>query len=81
MNTSLPLLNVITGSQAATGARSANPADSFSADVPFNQVLNSQVSTRNQQNPSQDKPQAVQEQQPAAPSQPTQGASSAKARE
>ncbi|MGO0792824.1 flagellar hook-length control protein FliK [Herbaspirillum seropedicae] len=79
MNTSLPLLNVITGSQAATGARSANPADSFSADVPFNQVLYSQVSTRNQQNPSQDKPQAAQEQQPAAPSQPTQGTSSAKA--
>ncbi|WP_075258117.1 flagellar hook-length control protein FliK [Herbaspirillum camelliae] len=79
MNTSLPLLNVITGSQAATGARSANPADSFSADVPFNQVLNSQVSTRNQQNPSQDKPQAAQEQQPAAPSQPAQSAASTKA--
>ncbi|MCI1004805.1 flagellar hook-length control protein FliK [Herbaspirillum sp. C7C8] len=53
MNTSLPLLNVITGSQAATGARSGNPADSFSADVPFNQVLNSQVSTRVQDNQAQ----------------------------
>ncbi len=75
MNTSLPLLNVITGSQAATGSRSANPADSFSADVPFNQVLNSQVSTRNKENQSQDKPQAAQEQS-APPSQPTQSASS-----
>jgi flagellar hook-length control protein FliK len=53
MNTSLPLLNVITGSQAATGSRSGNPADSFSADVPFNQVLNSQVSTRVQDNQAQ----------------------------
>lgn len=53
MNTSLPLLNVITGSQAATGARSGNTADSFSADVPFNQVLNSQVSTRAQDNQAQ----------------------------
>ncbi|MCP1572100.1 flagellar hook-length control protein FliK [Herbaspirillum rubrisubalbicans] len=53
MNTSLPLLNVITGSQAATGARSGNPADSFTADVPFNQVLNSQVSTRLQDNQAQ----------------------------
>ncbi|MBG7618415.1 flagellar hook-length control protein FliK [Herbaspirillum sp. AP02] len=59
MNTSLPLLNVITGSQAATGSRSGNPADSFTADVPFNQVLNSQVSTRNQENQSKDKPQAA----------------------
>jgi flagellar hook-length control protein FliK len=48
MNTSLPLLNVITGSQAATGSRSGNPADT--ADVPFNQVLNSQVNTRVQDN-------------------------------
>lgn len=53
MNTSLPLLNVITGSQAATGSRSGNPADSFSADVPFNQVLNSQVNTRVQDNQAQ----------------------------
>ncbi|ALU89131.1 flagellar hook-length control protein [Herbaspirillum rubrisubalbicans M1] len=53
MNTSLPLLNVITGSQAANGARSGNPADSFTADVPFNQVLNSQVSTRLQDNQAQ----------------------------
>ncbi len=53
MNTSLPLLNVITGSQAATGSRSGNPADSFSADMPFNQVLNSQVNTRVQDNQAQ----------------------------
>ncbi|BEV15205.1 flagellar hook-length control protein FliK [Herbaspirillum sp. DW155] len=53
MNTSLPLLNVITGSQAATGARSGNTADSFSADVPFNQLLNSQVSTRAQDSQAQ----------------------------
>ncbi|WP_343652206.1 flagellar hook-length control protein FliK [Herbaspirillum sp.] len=66
MNTSLPLLNVITGSQAATGTRSGNPADSFSADVPFNQVLNSQVSTRNQENQSQDKPQTAAAAQSAA---------------
>lgn len=73
MNTSLPLLNVITGSQsAATGSRSANPADSFSADAPFNQVLNSQVNNRNAENQSQDKPRAAEE--PAKPAQPTQAA-------
>lgn len=60
MNTSLPLLNVITGSQAATGSRSGNPADSFTADAPFNQVLNSQVNSRNQEQQSQAKPQAPQ---------------------
>lgn len=77
MNTSLPLLNVITGSQsAATGSRSANPADSFSADAPFNQVLNSQVNNRNAENQSQDKPRAAEE--PAKPSQPTQTAAAAK---
>lgn len=72
MNTSLPLLNVITGSQAANGSRSSNPADSFSADVPFNQVLNSQVSNRNSENQSQDKQRAAD--QPAQPSQPAQSA-------
>jgi flagellar hook-length control protein FliK len=77
MNTSLPLLNVITGSQnAAAGSRSFNPADSFSADVPpFNQVLNSQVNSRNADNQSQDKPRAAEE--PAKPSQPTPAASTA----
>ncbi|KAF1047568.1 MAG: Flagellar hook-length control protein [Herbaspirillum frisingense] len=78
MNTSLPLLNVITGSQAANGSRSANPADSFSADVPFNQVLNSQVSNRNSENQSQDKPRAADE--PAKPAQPAQTASSSGAK-
>ncbi|OWY30923.1 flagellar hook-length control protein FliK [Herbaspirillum robiniae] len=72
MNTSLPLLNVITGSQAANGSRSSNPADSFSADVPFNQVLNSQVSNRNSENQSQDKQRAAD--QTAQPSQPAQSA-------
>ncbi|WP_432241276.1 flagellar hook-length control protein FliK [Herbaspirillum robiniae] len=72
MNTSLPLLNVITGSQAANGSRSSNPADSFSADVPFNQVLNSQVSNRNSENQSQDRQRAAD--QPAQPSQPAQSA-------
>ncbi|MBP0596974.1 flagellar hook-length control protein FliK [Herbaspirillum sp. LeCh32-8] len=75
MNTSLPLLNVITGSQsAATGSRSSNPADSFSADAPFNQVLNSQVNNRNAENQSQDKPRAAE--QPAQPTQPAQAAGS-----
>jgi flagellar hook-length control protein FliK len=75
MNTSLPLLNVITGSQAATGSRSGNPADSFSADVPFNQVLNSQVNTRVQDNQAQarqaqqnaENQAAAKPQQPASP--------------
>ncbi|MFJ3045073.1 flagellar hook-length control protein FliK [Herbaspirillum chlorophenolicum] len=76
MNTSLPLLNVITGSQsAATGSRSSNPADSFTADVPFNQVLNSQVSNRNAENKSQDKPRAAEA--PAQPSQPAQSSAAA----
>ncbi|TWC65864.1 flagellar hook-length control protein FliK [Herbaspirillum sp. SJZ099] len=76
MNTSLPLLNVITGSQsAATGSRSSNPADSFTADAPFNQVLNSQVSNRNAENRSQDKPRAAEA--PAQPSQPAQPAAAA----
>ncbi|WDZ98035.1 flagellar hook-length control protein FliK [Herbaspirillum sp. WKF16] len=77
MNTSLPLLNVITGSQSATtGSRSSNPADSFSADAPFNQVLNSQVNNRNAENKSQDKPRAAEE--PAKPSQPAQTAAASK---
>ncbi|WP_343587142.1 flagellar hook-length control protein FliK [Herbaspirillum sp.] len=72
MNTSLPLLNVITGSQsAATGSRSSNPADSFTADVPFNQVLNSQVGNRNTDSQQQNQPRAAA---PAQPSQPAQSA-------
>ncbi|MBO9535835.1 flagellar hook-length control protein FliK [Herbaspirillum sp.] len=72
MNTSLPLLNVITGSQsAATGSRSSNPADSFTADVPFNQVLNSQVGNRNTDSQQQSQPRAAA---PAQPSQPAQSA-------
>lgn len=74
MNTSLPLLNVITGSQsAATGSRSSNPADSFTADVPFNQVLSSQVGNRNTDSQQQNQPRA------AAPAQPSQPASSSNA--
>lgn len=74
MNTSLPLLNVITGSQsAATGSRSSNPADSFTADVPFNQVLSSQVGNRNTDSQQQNQPRA------AAPAQPSQTAQSSTA--
>jgi len=77
MTPSLPLLNVTSGPQAAgNAARAANPADSFTADVPFNQVLNSQVSQRNQDNAAQDKPHTP-EPEAAKPSQPAPAASQA----
>ncbi|WP_034293301.1 flagellar hook-length control protein FliK [Herbaspirillum sp. RV1423] len=49
MNTQLPILNVA-GMQNA--ARPATQADSFTAEVPFNQVLNKEVSNRNADNQS-----------------------------
>ncbi|MCA1322593.1 flagellar hook-length control protein FliK [Herbaspirillum sp. alder98] len=77
MNTSLPLLNVASGSQA-TGARTANQADSFSAEAPFKQVLNSQVNSRNSESRPQDQPKAPEKEaaQPAAPAAQQQGAAS-----
>jgi flagellar hook-length control protein FliK len=68
MNTSLPLLNVVSGSQAA-GARAPTQADSFSAEAPFKQVLNSQVNSRNSESRQQDqsKPPEKEAAQPAAP--------------
>lgn len=70
MNNSLPLLNVTTGAQGTSGSRAANPADNFSADVPFKQVLNSQVNNRNAENQSDDKPRAYDDQpQSPAPAQ------------
>ncbi|WP_050476035.1 flagellar hook-length control protein FliK [Herbaspirillum rhizosphaerae] len=49
MNTQLPILNV---ASLQNSARPATQADSFSADVPFNQVLNKEVSNRNTENQS-----------------------------
>src|SRR5450830_45070 len=49
MNTQLPILNV---ASMQNSARPATQADSFSADVPFNQVLNKEVSNRNTENQS-----------------------------
>ncbi|MFL9923745.1 flagellar hook-length control protein FliK [Herbaspirillum lusitanum] len=55
MNTPLALLNVISG--VVSGTRSSAPqADSMTADVPFNQVLNSQVNGRNSENQSKEQP-------------------------
>lgn len=49
MNTQLPILNV---ANQQNSARPATQADSFTADVPFNQVLNKEVSNRNAENKS-----------------------------
>ena len=54
MNTPF-ILNTVASTQQA--ARPATMADSFSADVPFNQVLNKEVSNRN--NDTRDKPRDV----------------------
>lgn len=54
MNTPF-ILNTVASTQQA--ARPATMADSFSADVPFNQVLNKEVSNRN--NDNRDKPRDV----------------------
>ncbi|EJN08282.1 flagellar hook-length control protein FliK [Herbaspirillum sp. YR522] len=77
MNTSLPLLNVVSGSQA-TASRSSNQADSFSAEAPFKQVLSSQVNSRNAESHQQDQPKAPEKEaaQPAQPAPQQQSASS-----
>jgi len=49
MNTQLPILNV---ASLQNSARPATQADSFTADVPFNQVLNKEVTNRNTENQS-----------------------------
>lgn len=49
MKTQLPILNV---ANLQNSARPATQADSFTADVPFNQVLNKEVSNRNAENQS-----------------------------
>jgi len=67
MNPSLPLLNVMTGSQAANASRSANLADSFSADASFTQLLNSQVSARTADNNAQNAAPASQDSSAATP--------------
>lgn len=67
MNPSLPLLNVMNGSQAGNASRSANLADNFSAEQPFNQLLTSQVSARNNDNSSQNNQDATPAAAPAAP--------------
>lgn len=70
MNTPLPLLNIISGSQnAGASARTANQADSFTADVPFKQVLNTQVSSRNNETRQQDMPKNATQDAPKQPQQ------------
>ncbi|MFJ3058406.1 flagellar hook-length control protein FliK [Herbaspirillum sp. NPDC087042] len=67
MNPSLPLLNVLTGSQAANASRSSNLADSFSADASFTQMLNNQVSARTADNNAQNAAPASQDSSASAP--------------
>ncbi len=67
MNPSLPLLNVMNGSQAANASRSTNLADSFSADASFTQMLNSQVSARTADNNAQNAAAASQDSSESAP--------------
>lgn len=52
MNTQLPILNVASPQKSA---RPTTQADSFTAEVPFNQVLNKEVSSRNNDNQSKPK--------------------------
>lgn len=56
MNTQLPILNVASPQKSA---RPTTQADSFTADVPFNQVLNKEVSNRNNDNQSKPKDSAT----------------------
>ena len=79
MNPSLPLLNVMTGSQAANASRSTNLADSFSADASFTQLLNSQVSARTADNNAQHAAPASQDSSASAPPPATPAAPAAQA--
>nr|WP_198980473.1 flagellar hook-length control protein FliK [Herbaspirillum sp. ASV7] len=79
MNPSLPLLNVMTGSQAANASRSTNLADSFSADASFTQLLNSQVSARTADNNAQITAPASQDSSASAPPPATPAAPAAQA--